>query len=137
MRIDPYLFFKGNCEEAFTFYAKLLNGKIEAMLKHEGTPAAEHTAKEWLQKILHARLVVGDQVLMASDAPPGHQQETGGYSVALQVPTVEEAKRVFDGLAAGGKINMPLSPTFFAKSFGMLVDRFGTPWMVNCPAEGY
>jgi PhnB protein len=135
MRIDPYLFFKGNCEEAFTFYAKLLNGKIEAMLKHEGTPAAEHTPKEWQKKILHARLVVGDQVLMASDAPPGHQQETGGYSVSLQVPTVEEASRVFNGLAAGGKVNMPLSATFFAKSFGMLVDRFGTPWMVNCPAD--
>jgi PhnB protein len=133
MRIDPYLFFKGNCEEAFTFYAKLLNGKIEAMLKHEGTPAAEHTPPEWMQKILHARLVIGDQVLMASDAPPGHQQPTGGYSVSLQVPTVEEATRVFNGLAEGGKVNMPLSETFFAKSFGMLVDRFGTPWMVNCP----
>jgi PhnB protein len=133
MRIDPYLFFKGNCEEAFSFYAKLLNGKIEAMLKHEGTPAAEHTPPEWMQKILHARLVIGDQVLMASDAPPGHQQPTGGYSVSLQVPTVEEATRVFNGLAEGGKVNMPLSETFFAKSFGMLVDRFGTPWMVNCP----
>jgi PhnB protein len=133
MRIDPYLFFKGNCEEAFTFYAKLLNGKIEAMLKHEGTPAAEHTPPEWMQKILHARLVIGDQVLMASDAPPGHQQPTGGYSVSLQVSTVEEAARVFNGLADGGKVNMPLGETFFAKSFGMLVDRFGTPWMVNCP----
>jgi len=133
MRIDPYLFFKGNCEEAFKFYAKLLNGKIEAMLKHEGSPAEGHVPREWNQKIMHARLTIGDQVLMASDAPPGHQQDTGGYSVSLQVPTVEEAKRVFDGLAQGGKVNMPLGETFFAKSFGMLVDRFGTPWMVNCP----
>jgi PhnB protein len=70
MRIDPYLFFEGNCEEAFKFYAKVLGGKIEAMLTHEGTPAAEHTPPEWLNKILHARLLVGDQALMASDAPP-------------------------------------------------------------------
>jgi PhnB protein len=132
MRIDPYLMFKGNCEEAFTFYAKLLNGKIEAMQTAEGTPAEEHTPKEWRKKILHARLVVGDQVLMASDAPPGHQEPVSGFSVTLDVPTVAEAKRLFDGLSEGAKITMPLGETFWAKAFAMLTDRFGTPWMINC-----
>src|SRR5215813_10247522 len=132
MRIDLYLMFKGECEEAFTFYAKLLNGKIEAMLTAEGTPAEEHTPKEWRKKILHARLVVGDQVLMASDAPPGHQAPMSGFSVALDVPTVAEAKRLFDALSEGGKVNMPLGKTFWAEAFGMLVDRFGTPWFINC-----
>ena len=135
MRIDPYLLFKGNCEEAFKFYAKVLGGKIEAMMTHEGTPAAEHTPPEWLKKILHARLVVGDQVLMASDAPPGRQEPMTGFSVTLDIPKVEDAERVFGALSEGGSVNMPIQETFWAKRFGMLVDRFGTPWMINCSPQ--
>ena len=131
MRIDPYLFFEGNCEEAFKFYAKVLGGKIEAMLTHEGTPAAEHTPPEWLHKILHARLLVGDQALMASDAPPGRQEPMSGFSVTLDVPTVEDADRIFGALAEGGSVRMPLEETFWAKRFAMLTDRFGINWMLD------
>ena len=76
MQMNPYLFFDGQCEEAFKFYAKLLGGKIEAMMTHEGTPAAEHVPTEWRSKIIHARLNLGGQLLMAGDAPPD-QQRTG------------------------------------------------------------
>jgi PhnB protein len=132
MKINPYLFFKGNCEEAFKTYADVLGGKIEAMLPHKGSPAEAHTPKEWHDKIMHAALKIGDQLLMASDAPPGHQSTMSGFSVSIEVPTVADAERVFAGLSKGGTVGMPLQETFFAKSFGMLTDRFGTRWMINC-----
>jgi PhnB protein len=135
MRIDPYLLFKGDCEEAFKFYAKVLGGKIEAMLTHEGTPAAEHTPPEWLKKILHARLLVGDQVLMGSDAPPGRQESMAGFSVTLDIPKVADAERVFGALSEGGTVELPIQKTFWSERFGMLVDRFGTPWMINCSPQ--
>ena len=132
MQINPYLFFTGQCEEAFRFYEKLLGGKIEVMMAHEGTPAADAVPPEWLKKILHARLVVGDQVLMASDAPPGRQAKPQGFSVSLNLKDEVEAERIFKGLAEGATVTMSFQQTFWAKRFGMLTDRFGIPWMVNC-----
>jgi PhnB protein len=132
MKVNPYLFFKGNCEEAFKLYADLLGGKIVAMMPHKGSPAEAHTPKEWQDKIMHARLDSGDQMIMASDAPPGNQSTMGGFSISLDVATPAEAERVFSGLSKGGTVGMPLQETFFAKSFGMLTDRFGTPWMIIC-----
>ncbi len=79
MQMNPYLYFDGNCEAAFKFYEKVLGAKIDALMTHEGTPAAEQVPAEWRAKILHARLTIGDQVLMASDAPPGHYQKQGGF----------------------------------------------------------
>jgi PhnB protein len=131
MRVNPYLHFSGQCEEAFKFYERVLGGKIGAMITHAGTPAEQHTPKEWCDKIMHARLFVGDDVLMGSDAPPGHYQKPAGYSVALQIKDPVEGKRVFDALAENGTIVMPFAQTFWAAGFGMLVDRFGIPWMVN------
>jgi len=132
MRVNPYLFFNGQCEAAFKFYAQVLGGKIEAMLPHKGTPAEQHVPPEWRDKIMHAKLVVGGDVLMASDAPPDRKQETGGYSVSLQIDEPAEAERIFNALKQGGTVRMPLEKTFWARSFGMLVDRFGIPWMINC-----
>jgi PhnB protein len=133
MKLNPYLFFKGNCEEAFKLYADVLGGKIVAMTPHKGSPAEAQTPKEWQDKIMHARLDIGDQMIMASDAPPGHQSNMGGFSISLDVASPTEAERVFTGLGKGGTVGMPLQETFFAKSFGMLTDRFGTPWMIICP----
>src|ERR1700686_3822950 len=82
MQLNPYLFFNGQCEAAFKFYEKVLGGKIEAMMAHEGTPAAEHVPAEWRSKIMHARLIVGDQAVMGSDAPPGRYEEPKGFSVS-------------------------------------------------------
>jgi PhnB protein len=132
IQINPYLLFDGRCEEAFKFYAQCLGGKIEAMMTHEGTPAAEHTPKEWLGKILHARMLVGEAVLMASDAPPDRYEKPQGFSVSLGIAEPAEADRVFHALAEGGAVRMPIQQTFWAKRFGMLVDKFGIPWMINC-----
>jgi PhnB protein len=132
MQLNPYLFFNGNCEEAFKLYAQVLGGKIEAMMTHEGTPAAEQVPAEWLKKILHARMSLNGQLLMASDAPPARQERPQGYSVSLMVNTPAEAERIFHALAQNGQVRMPIQETFWAARFGMLVDRFGIPWMVNC-----
>ena len=132
MRMNPYLLFNGRCEEAFQFYAQCLGGKIEAMMPFAGTPAEQEVPAEWRKKIIHASLTVGDQVLMASDAPPGRYEEPRGFSVSLNVKNPAEAERIFQALAENGKVQMPLQQTFWAARFGMVVDRFGIPWMVNC-----
>ena len=93
MQLNPYLVFNGNCEAAFKFYEKVLGGKIEAMLPHEGTPAAEHVPPEWRNKIMHARLSVGDKVLMGSDAPPDHYEAMKGFSVTLGIDRPADAER--------------------------------------------
>ena len=132
MQLNPYLFYNGNCEAAFNYYAKVLGGEIEAMLTHEGTPAAEHVPAEWQKKILHAKMNIGREVLMASDAPPGRFNKPQGFSVSLNIEDPAEAERKFQALAEGGVVTMPIAPTFWAKRFGMCVDQFGIPWMVNC-----
>ena len=132
MQLNPYLTFKGQCEAAFKFYEKVLGGKIEAMIPHEGTPAAEHVPSEWRNKIMHARLVLGDKILMGSDAPPEHCEEMKRFSVTLGIDKPAEAERIFHALSESGTVRMPIQETFWAQRFGMLVDRFGTPWMINC-----
>ena len=132
MELNPYLLFNGQCEAAFKFYEKVLRGKIVAMMPHEGTPAASHVPPEWLKKIIHARLVVGDKVLMGSDAPPDRYQETKGFSISVGVDTPAEAERIFHALSENGKVHMPMEKTFFAERFGMLADQFGIPWMIIC-----
>jgi len=135
MELSTYLHFNGDCEEAFKFYERCTGGKIEAMFRHEGTPAAEQVPAEWLSKILHARMKIGDQALMASDVPPGRYSQPEGFSVSLMLKDAKEGERIFNALAEGGKICMPFQKTFWAAGFGMLTDRFGVPWMVNCEAE--
>jgi PhnB protein len=132
MKLNPYLLFDGKCEEAFKTYQKVLGGEIVAMIPHEGTPAEESVAPEWRKKIIHARLVGNGMVLMGSDAPPDRYQPMTGFSVALNVKEPAEAERVFNALAKDGTIRLPLGETFFAIKFGMLTDRYGTPWMINC-----
>jgi PhnB protein len=134
MQANTYLTFNGNCEEAFKTYQKLLGGEIVAMMTHVDTPAEAHVPPEWRDKILHARLVLGNGggMLMASDAPPGRQETMQGFSVTLNIKDPAEAERVFNVLAEGGTVRMALEETFWAHKFGMLTDRFGTPWMINC-----
>ena len=132
MHLNPYLVFNGQCEAAFKFYAKCLGGKIEAMMTHAGTPAEGQVPPEWRDKILHARMVVGDAVLMASDAPPDRYQKPQGFSVSIQINNHAEAERIFRALSENGSVQMPFGQTFWASGFGMCVDQFGIPWMVNC-----
>lgn len=132
MQLNTYLTFNGQCEAAFKFYEKCLGGKIEAMFTHEGTPAEQQVPSEWRKKILHARLVVGDDVLMASDAPPERYEKPQGFSVSFNINNPAEAERIFRALSENGRVQMPLQQTFWAVRFGMCVDRFGIPWMINC-----
>jgi PhnB protein len=132
MELNPYLVFDGQCEAAFKFYQKVLGGEIVAMMSHEGTPAAGHVPAEWRNKIMHARLALGDKLLMGSDAPPDRYKAMKGFSVTLGVSDPAEADRIFHTLADKGTIRMPIQETFWATRFGMLVDQFGTPWMINC-----
>jgi PhnB protein len=132
MQLSAYLTFNGNCEAAFKFYEKCLGGKIEAMIPHEGTPVAQQVPAEWRSKILHARLIVGETVLMGSDAPADRYEAMRGFSVMLGVADPAAAERVFQALAENGTVRMAIQKTFWAARFGMLVDQYGTPWMINC-----
>ncbi len=132
MQLNTYLLFTGNCKEAFELYAKVLGGKIESMMPHKGSPAEAHTPPEWQDKILHARMTIGSQTIMASDAPPGRQAKPQGFSVNLGFTDPAEADRIYNGLSEGGKITMPIGQTFWARRFAMFEDRFGIPWMINC-----
>lgn len=132
MQFVPYLMFSDQCAAAFRFYAELLGGEIIALQTHGDSPVANEVPPDWHSLVIHARLKIGDQVLMGSDSPPPYREKTQGMYVSLQLDTLVEARRVFGALAEGGVIKMPFEKTFWAAGFGMLVDRFGTPWMVNC-----
>lgn len=132
MQLVPYLNFNGQCAEAFRFYEQCLGGKIVMMQTHGQSPIAGEVPPDWQDKVLHARLEVGDAVLMASDSPPEYYERPQGLYVAIQVLDPAEADRVFQALADRGTVKMPIQQTFWAVRFGMVVDRFGTPWMVNC-----
>ena len=136
MQINPYLFYDSNCEAAFKFYEKALGGKIEMMLRNEEAPAEMPSPPERKQKIMHARISINGAILMASDAPPERFNKPQGFAVSLTVDDPTEAERKFKALSEGGSVNMPFGKTFFSKGFGMCVDRFGIPWMVNSPLEG-
>ena len=132
MQLNPYLSFNGQCEGAFKFYEKVLGGKIEAMMPYEGSPMAQQAPRERLSKIMHARLRIGDETLMGSDSPPDRYEPMQGFSVTLGTDDPHEAERVFHALSENGTVQMPIQKTFWAVRFGMLVDQFGTPWMINC-----
>ena len=129
----PYLGFNGNCAEAMRFYAAVLDGKLEILMSGADSPMAAQIPKEFADRILHARLALkGGGYLYAGDAPAQvPYQGIHGVSITLNYDSVADAQATFDKLAAGGKVTMAMQPTFWAKSFGMLVDKFGTPWIVN------
>lgn len=132
MQVNPYLNFDGQCAAAFRFYAQAFGGTLEALMTHGESPAAAQLPPEWHDRITHARLVIGDTVLMGSDSPPGKHVPAQGIYVNVAVEKPSDADRVFAALAEDGRVVMPIQQTFWAARFGMCVDRFGTPWMVNC-----
>jgi len=132
MQLIPYLNFNGQCAEAFRFYEQCLGGKIVMLQTHGQSPIADEVPPDWHDRIMHARLEVGDAVLMASDSPSEYYERPQGLYVAIQVTDPAEADRIFQALADRGTVKLPIQQTFWAVRFGMVVDRFGTPWMVNC-----
>jgi len=137
VRLNPHLTFDGTCEEAFRFYQECLGGEIGAMVRYQGSPLEGRVPSAWRQKILQATLELGDDRLTGADvtAEEGYVPPTG-FSVLLEPATLAEAERVFSQLGAGGEVLLRLQETFWADRFGMIVDRFGIPWMVNFTGPG-
>lgn len=133
MKFITYLNFPGTCREAFEFYARTLKGEILAMLPHRGTDAEQGVPPDWQDKIINAHLRVGEQELMGADAPPQWFKGVEGFHVSIQLDDENEARRIYEAFAEGGSIVVGFEPTFFARRFAMLRDRFGTPWMINVP----
>ena len=133
--LDSYLFFNGNCAEAMQFYAATLGGQLQALLKYGDSPEPEHCPAGSAERIMHACVIVDGRMLMASDVPAGQEQPMGGFALSLSYDTPAAALPVFDALAQGGSVTMPMAETFWAQSFGMLTDRFGTAWMVSGGAK--
>src|SRR4029453_5359181 len=134
MAFHPYLFFGGNCREAFTRYQEIFGGEL-VLLTSKDMPAEEQMPGADADAIMHAALMVDGQLLMASDDPTAASfGPVQGMQVNYSTPDVAEAKRVFDALADGGKVTLPISETSWSPAFGMCIDRFGTPWMIGADA---
>ena len=133
MRIISYLNFDGNCRPAMEFYQSVLGGELITMSYGE-TPMAEEMPA-MADKMAHACLVGDGWNIMASDSPSEHFEAMKGMNISIHAPTVETARAYFDGLAVGGTVIMPFEETFWSKGFGLVNDKFGTPWMVNTDME--
>lgn len=132
MQMTTYLSFKGQCEAAFKFYEQCLGGQLGTIFRYAGTPLADQVPVDWQDKVMHGSLTLGDQVLMGGDVAPDRYEEPRGFSLSLQIKSTADAERIFRQLAEDGRVVMPLEQTFWAARFGMVVDRFGIPWLINC-----
>ena len=136
MKINPYLLFDGRCREAFEFYQKAFGGEISFIQTIGASPMASSMPPETHGRVMHVTLQIGEQVLQGADAPFDYTTPAG-FCVAIEFDDVAEGERVFDALAQNGAVQMPFQATFWAKGFGMLIDQFGTPWLVNAgPVTG-
>jgi PhnB protein len=133
MKVQPYLFFDGRCEEALDFYKRALGAEVTALMRFSESPDPPPpgmVAPGSENKVMHASFRVGETEVMASDGRAGGRPEFKGVSLSLSVPSEAEADRLFSVLAEGGQVQMPIGRTFFSPRFGMVADRFGVPWMV-------
>lgn len=135
MRVEPYLFFDGRCEEALVFYRSALGAEIIALMRYQESPDPQTIPPGSAEKVMHASLRIGDTQLMASDGMCGGAPVFNGFSLTLNAVDDAEAARLFGALADGGQVQMPLGKTFFASSFGMVADRYGVSWMVIAGAQ--
>jgi PhnB protein len=133
MQVQPYLFFDGRAEEAIEFYRKTLGAEVQMLMRFKDSPepSPEGMVPPGAEnKVMHASLRIGDTMVMASDGHCAGKPSFQGFGLTLEVASDAEAKRLFEALGDGGKVQMPLGKTFFASSFGMVFDRFGVMWMV-------
>jgi len=136
--IQPYLFFNGRCDEAIKFYRDALGAEVQMLMRYKESPEPAPPGKMppgWENKVMHASIRIGETVLMASDGC-GEKSSFEGFSLSLSVPTEAEADRFFAALSNGGKVEMPLTKTFWSPRFGMLTDRFGVGWMISVTSPG-
>lgn len=129
--LNPYLSFHGRCEEALEFYAAAMNGKIESLQRFSDAPGGGMEGAD-PNGVMHAEFRADDVFLMASDGPPGESKSGNLVSLSISLDDTVEQKRVFDALAEGGEVTMPLEKQFWGAVFGQLTDKFGVHWMLNC-----
>ena len=134
MNVNIYLTFNGSCEEALKFYAQCLGGTLGELHRFSGSPMDDgKIPAEFKDKVMHGRVETQGQLIMGSDTGPGQSfQGYNGFTVSINAADTAQGKRLFDALSAGGQVTMPFQKTFWAEGFGMLNDKFGVPWMVNC-----
>ena len=133
LTLTPNVNFNNQCAEAFRFYRQVLGGEIVHLQTYGESPMKDQLTPEWHDRVMHARLVTGSgAVLMGSDLPPGVEGHPQAFDIALGVRDPAEADRIYAALSEGGRIQMAIHETFWAKRFAMFTDRFGIPWMVNC-----
>jgi PhnB protein len=132
MHVQPYLFFDGRCEEALEFYRKALGAKVEMMMRFKDNPDPQPggCGSADPNKVMHAAFHVGDSLVMASDGHCAGKPEFKGFSLSINAKTEAEADKLFNALADGGQVQLPLTKTFFSPRFGMVADRFGVGWMI-------
>jgi PhnB protein len=135
MQMHPYLSFNGDCEAAFTFYEECLGGKLGPVFRYAESPMAGQVPPDWQNKIMHGSVTIGEQIVMGGDVADFYQKPQG-FTLSLQLTSTAEAERIFSLLAKDGTVMMPLEKTFWAARFGMVTDRFGIPWMINCEGAG-
>jgi PhnB protein len=136
MQMNPYLYFNGQCEAAFTLYERVLGGRLGTIFRYAGTPLADQVPADWQDKVMHGSVSVGGQELMGGDVAPAGYEAPKGFSLSIHIKDATEAERIFLELSQAGNVVVPLEKTFWAERFGMVVDRFGIPWMINCEGSG-
>jgi PhnB protein len=134
MQMNPYVSFRGDCEEAFRVYERTLGGRLGEIFRYGGSPMADTVPPDWTDKVMHGSIEIGGHVLMGGDVAPDRYESPRGVSLSLQLDNPSEAERIFGDLAANGTVIMPLEKTFWAERFGVLTDRFGVSWLINCEA---
>ncbi|HYB97717.1 MAG TPA: VOC family protein [Candidatus Limnocylindrales bacterium] len=132
MQLTPYLFFNGDCAEALKLYERCLGARILARMTWAEAPMADQMPKALHDKVMHFHMEIDGSSVMGGDAPPERYNRPQGFFVAIRTGSIEQAERMFADLSEKGVVREPIGETFFALRFGMLVDRFGTPWMVLC-----
>jgi PhnB protein len=132
MQVSVHLTFDNQCRAAFERYCELFGGEIVNITRFSETPDGENVPDDWQDAVIHGSMKIGDSVIAGADIPPERFQKSQGFFMFVDIPEPKEAERIFAALAEGGDVQMPMQETFWAKRFGVVNDRFGTPWEVNC-----
>ena len=134
MKVQPYLFFNGHCDEAIAFYQRAIGAEVTFRMQFKDAPASDAMPPDSGDKVMHASLRIGDAIVLASDGRCLGTPNFQGFALSVTAADAAEAERLFAALSDGGQVQMPLAKTFFSPAFGMLADRFGVPWMVYVEA---
>ena len=132
MDLSAYVSFKGDCAEAFECYEDLLGATPGLLFRYADSPMADVVPAGWDTKIMHGSIKIGRYLLEGADVPPDRYEQPKGFSLSLSVPSPQQAEKLFQQLSVGGRVMYPIEKTFWSERFGMVIDRFGVPWMINC-----